>query len=101
MDIEPNNPDSVRGLMDSQRVAAYLGVPRGTIRSWAKRKSDGTPGVHSKFPDPLPEQLGGTALWEEDDILKFKKTFDEINTKRPKKTKRAADLLQSVESKHD
>lgn len=95
MDTKPDDIDSVRGLLDSQRVADYLNVPRGTIRSWTKRKADGISGVHSSFPDPLPEQLGGTVLWDEADIRAFKKVFDENAKKRSRKTGRAADLLQS------
>lgn len=95
MDTKPDDIDSVRGLLDSQRVADYLNVPRGTIRSWTKRKADGISGVHSSFPDPLPEQLGGTVLWDEADIRAFKKVFDENAKKRSGKTGRAADLLQS------
>lgn len=97
---EPDSLDSVRGLLDSQRVAAYLGVPRATIRSWAKRKADGNPGVHMKFPDPLPEQLGGTSLWDEAEIRSFKTAFDaETQARKKGKGKGASDMLHHVESK--
>lgn len=95
MDNKPDDINSVRGLLDSQRVADYLGIPRGTIRSWTKRKADGIAGVHASFPDPLPEQLGGTALWDENDIRAFKRVFDESAKKRGRKDDSAADLLQN------
>ncbi|MCO4263771.1 hypothetical protein NG697_12700 [Pseudarthrobacter sp. MDT3-26] len=91
--------DSVRGLMDSQRVATYLGVPRATIRSWAKRKTDGIAGVHTKFPDPLPEQLGGTTLWDENEIRAFKAVYDaEMQPRKKLPLKDASDVLRAVES---
>lgn len=96
---EQTEPDSVYGLMDSQRVAAYLLVPRATIRSWAKRKADGVPGVHMQFPDPLPEQLGGTAVWDEKQIRAFKENFYAATQSRKKgKNKSASDALRAVES---
>lgn len=99
---EMNETDSVNGLLDSHRVAAYLGIPRATLRSWAKRKADGIAGVHSQFPDPIPEQLGGTVLWKEKDIRAFKEKFDaETQARRKGKNKDASDMLQPVESKHD
>lgn len=96
---ETGDLDSVRGLMDSQRVATYLGVPRATIRSWAKRKTDGIAGVHTKFPAPLPEQLGGTTLWDVDAIRAFKIVYDaEMQSRKKSNKKGASDLLQAVES---
>lgn len=83
--METNEPDemhSVRGLLDSERVAAFLGVPRGTIRSWEKRKNDNIPGVHMKFPNPIPERLGGTALWDAEDIRAFKPWLEEAKLRR-------------------
>jgi predicted DNA-binding transcriptional regulator AlpA len=79
---EPDEMDSVRGLLDGERVAAYLGIPRGTIRSWEKRKNDNIPGVHTKFPNPIPERLGGTALWDAKDIRAFKPSLDEARLRK-------------------
>lgn len=95
--IEPDETASVRGLLDSERVATYLGVPRNTIRSWEKRKNDGKPGVHAKFPNPLPERLGGTTLWDAEDIKAFKPAFDELQGGGAKKDtpKSATGLLQT------
>jgi hypothetical protein len=101
---ETEEIDSVRGLMDSQRVAVHLGVARGTIRSWASRKSAGSAGVPVKFPDPLPEQLGGTLLWDVETIRAFKKVFDadrEEESRKKGTKKGASDVLHAVESKHD
>lgn len=99
---ESTEPESVRGLMDSQRVADYLNIPRATIRSWAKRKADGVPGVHAQFPDPLEETLGGTALWDDAQIRTFKETFYAATQSRKKgKNRDATSLLQPVESKNE
>lgn len=100
METKPNHLESVRGLLDAQRVAAYLGVPQATIRSWAKRKSDGVPGVHQKFPAPLEQRLGGTALWDEQEILTFKEVFDKEPRMGKRERKDASDTLRSVESEH-
>lgn len=103
--MEENETDeygSVRGLLDSQRVAEILGIERITLRSWIRRKAQGAPGVHMQFPDPLPEQLGGTALWDVEEIRAFKEKFGDSTLAR-KRTKRkdASDVLRAVQSKHD
>lgn len=87
-------PSAVRGLLDADRVAEYLGVPRGTLRSWEKRKADGKPGLHNKFPAPIPERLGGAALWDQTDILAFKRWLDE------RKQPRAADKATEEAKEH-
>lgn len=100
-DASKDETNSVRGLLDSERLAAYLGVPRGTIRSWTKRKADGIPGVHAKFPSPLEEQLGGTALWDEQEVRAFKAIIDEETQRRERKKKDATSTLQPVQSDHE
>ncbi len=111
--MENNTDDAAgtnafRGLLDSDRVAAYLGVPRGTLRSWESRKADGKPGIHSLFPEPLPERLGGASLWEESDIIAFKKAGEQKRSVAEKKrdlksasSKNATEQVQPVESKHE
>lgn len=74
----PWEADAFRGLMDAEMVSAYLGYPRGTIRSWGSRRKDGTGrgGAPSRFPEPLPRKLGNVVLWDEADIIAFRKRRD-------------------------
>lgn len=97
---EPDRVNSVRGLLDSDRVATYLGVKRATLRSWENRKRKGEPGLHVSFPDPLEETLGGTALWDDKEIRAFKVVLDGVRKKREEK-KGATSSLHDVESEHD
>ncbi|HEX9086124.1 MAG TPA: hypothetical protein VF867_01195 [Arthrobacter sp.] len=71
----PSHPDALRGLMDAESVSRFLGYPRGTIRSWGFRRKDGTSkgGAPSKFPEPLERKLGNVVLWDEADIVAFRK----------------------------
>ncbi len=102
--IEKDETDSVRGLLDSDRVAKYLDVKRATLRSWENRKRKREPGLHMSFPDPLNETLGGTALWDDEEIRAFKVVLDEIREARREKRKKpvdASDMLQAVESENE
>lgn len=72
----PEQPRSVRGLMDADRVSEYLGIARSTLRSWEHRRASGEPGGPKDFPAPLPDRLGGAALWEESDVVAYRARRD-------------------------
>lgn len=69
----PEQTKALRGLMDADRVSAYLGVARGTLRSWESRRSEGKPGGPKDFPAPLEDRLGAGALWDEADIVAYRR----------------------------
>lgn len=95
---ERDEMSPVRGLLDSDRVARYLGVERVTIRSWMNRKAAGGGGFASRFPDPLPERLGGTALWDVEDIKAFKPVLDGFRASRSAKGDTTSTATESLRS---
>lgn len=74
-DSLPSQTNALRGLMDAERVSVYLGVPRVTIRAWESRRNAGKTGAPAKFPSPLEDKLGNVVLWEEGDIVAFRKSL--------------------------
>lgn len=77
----PEHPESVRGLMDAQMVSNYLGLSRGTLRSWLKRRIEGTPGGPPKdFPSPIDARLGGSALWDEPEVVAYRRRREAAKT---------------------
>lgn len=68
----PDRTGALRGLMDAERVSEYLGIARGTLRSWENRRAAGKPGGPKDFPPPLADRLGGATLWEEADIVSYR-----------------------------
>lgn len=69
----PEQTRALRGLMDADRVSAYLGVARGTLRSWESRRAEGKPGGPKDFPAPLDDRLGAGALWDEAEIVAYRR----------------------------
>ncbi len=72
----PEHPRSVRNLMDADRVSEYLGIARGTLRAWEHRRASGGAGGPKDFPPPIEDRLGGASLWEEADIVAYRRRRD-------------------------
>lgn len=69
--------------MDAQMVSNYLGMKRGTLRSWEKRRVDGKPGGPPKdFPSPIDERLGGASLWDASEVVDYRRRREAAETNK-------------------
>lgn len=82
--MEKNEPESLAGLMDTGRVAAYLGIAPERIRTWVARQGEGGGRIANIFPRPLatdgegsgePGLLNRGFVWRKTDIVDFAKVF--------------------------
>ncbi|RAN79326.1 hypothetical protein B5P43_15565 [Bacillus sp. SRB_336] len=78
-------PKTVAGLMDTARVAEYLGVDPTQVRTWLRRKATTKAALPALFPDPIQEDDAGGGeglinrgyVWRQSEVTAFKTALAE------------------------